>query len=303
MEIKLITAVVILSILLVIIIIKYILYRRQIVNICRQMAFIRDNGTNKIIYNDIIEHEVLKLTNMINFMYEEHKTKENILKEKDRRLKNALAGISHDIRTPLTSLKGYFELLEIETDIKKRQAYNEIIGKKLSELTELLEELFMYTKLQNEEYILELEENNFTQIVLGTLFSFYNDFKKRNIIIDVDIDEEPVILLCNDIAVKRMVSNILKNAMLHGSGNINITYKIKAGSVEFCCSNSISHPEEIDISQVFDRFYKADTARSKGSTGLGLSVARGLADRMGGILAASIEDGEFVIRLVFKMGI
>ena len=102
MEVKLITTVVILSILLIITIVKYILYRRQIVNICRQMAFIRENNTNKIIYNDIIEREVLKLTDLVNLMCEEHKAKENILKEKDRRLKNALAGISHDIRTPLT---------------------------------------------------------------------------------------------------------------------------------------------------------------------------------------------------------
>lgn len=130
MEVKLITTVVILSILLIITIVKYILYRRQIVNICRQMAFIRENNTNKIIYNDIIEREVLKLTDLVNLMCEEHKAKENILKEKDRRLKNALAGISHDIRTPLTSLKGYFELLESETDIKKRQIYNEVINKK-----------------------------------------------------------------------------------------------------------------------------------------------------------------------------
>ena len=303
MEIKLIAVTVLLSILLIIILVKYILYRRQIMDICLQIVFIRENDTNKIIYNDITEREVLKLTNLINLMCSEHKTKENILKEKDRRLKIALAGISHDIRTPLTSLKGFFELLENETDAEKKKKYNRVINKKIIELTELLEELFMYTKLQNEEYVLELEENNLSQIVLGTLFSFHNEFKKRNIIVDVDIDEEPVVLLCNDTAVKRVVSNILKNAMLHGSGNINITYKIKTGRVEFCCRNSISNPEEIDISQVFDRFYKADTARGKGSTGLGLSVARELADRMGGVLTASVEYGQFVIRLVFKTDI
>lgn len=298
MEIKLIAVIILLSILLIIILVKYILYRRQIMDICRQIVFIRENDTNKIIYNDITEREVLKLTNLINLMCSEHKTKENILKEKDRRLKIALAGISHDIRTPLTSLKGFFELLENETDAEKKKKYNRVINKKIIELTELLEELFMYTKLQNEEYVLELDKYNFTKIVLGTLFSFYSIFKEENIRTEVDIDEEPAEVLCNDMAVKRLLSNILKNAVLHGDGKIDIKYKVKNDCVEFSCKNSIKNPGEIDISQVFDRFYKADAARGKGSTGLGLSVAMELSERMGGKISTMIEEGLFVVRFV-----
>ncbi len=179
MDIKLIVAVAVLCILLVVVIIKYILYRRQVINICRQMVFIKENDTNMIIYNDIIEKEILNLTSLINLMCEEHKAKENILKEKDKRLKIAMAGISHDIRTPLTSLRGFFELLETETDTEKKKKYSKIIDGKLIELTELLEELFTYTKLQNEDYVLELGRYDFTKIVLGTLFSFYGTFKDK----------------------------------------------------------------------------------------------------------------------------
>ena len=301
MDIKLIVAVAVLCILLVVVIIKYILYRRQVINICRQMVFIKENDTNMIIYNDIIEKEILNLTSLINLMCEEHKVKENILKEKDKRLKIAMAGISHDIRTPLTSLRGFFELLETETDTEKKKKYSKIIDGKLIELTELLEELFTYTKLQNEDYVLELGRYDFTKIVLGTLFSFYVTFKEKNIETELDIYEEQVIVTCNDVAVKRMLSNILKNAMLHGSGKIEIIYKTENGRVEFLCKNSVENPWEIDISQVFDRFYKADMARSKGSTGLGLSVAKELAGRMGGDISACIKDGMFIIKLVIPL--
>ncbi len=301
MDIKLIVAVAVLCILLVVVIIKYILYRRQVINICRQMVFIKENDTNMIIYNDIIEKEILNLTSLINLMCEEHKVKENILKEKDKRLKIAMAGISHDIRTPLTSLRGFFELLETETDTEKKKKYSKIIDGKLIELTELLEELFTYTKLQNEDYVLELGRYDFTKIILGTLFSFYGTFKEKNIETELDIYEEQVIVTCNDVAVKRMLSNILKNAMLHGSGKIEIIYKTENGRVEFLCKNSVENPWEIDISQVFDRFYKADMARSKGSTGLGLSVAKELAGRMGGDISACIKDGMFIIKLVMPL--
>lgn len=301
MDIKLIAIIVVQGILLITVIVKYILYRRQVINICRQIVFIRENCTNRIIYNDIIEKEILKLTNLINLMCEEHKAKENILKEKDRRLKIAMAGISHDIRTPLTSLRGFFELLESETDAEKKKKYNKIIDNKLIELTELLEELFTYTKLQDEDYVLELGEYDFTKIVLGTLFSFYGTFKEKNIETEVDIDEEPVIVTCNDVAVKRILYNILKNAVLHGSGRINISYKKENGRLEFICKNSVENHWEIDISQVFDRFYKADVARGKGSTGLGLSVAKELSCRMGGGISAWVKDGMFAIRFVMPL--
>ena len=93
-------------------------------------------------------------------------------------------------------------------------------------------------------------------------------------------------------------NNIIKNAIIHGNGNARIKYSIKDNSVEFECGNGIINPREIDISQVFDRFYKSDAARGRGSTGLGLPVAKELSDRMGGKISASIEENMFVIKFV-----
>lgn len=299
MSIQWIIAGILSGLLFVIILVKYILYRRQIVGICRQLLFIRENKTNKLIYSDRTEKELLRLTDIINRICEEHRDNENLLEAKDRRLKMTFENITHDIRTPLTAIRGYFELLSSEQDEEKRQMYHTVIDSKMEDLTELLEELFIYTRLQNEEYVPEAESLDFTRLALNTLLSFYGDFKKRGIKAEVDMDEESAFVVCNDVAVNRLISNLLKNAMLHGSGEICIRYRVRAARVEFFCENSIDNEEEIDIAQVFDRFYKADTARGKGSSGLGLSIAKELAERMGGRIEAQIKAGRFVVMAGF----
>lgn len=92
--------------------------------------------------------------------------------------------------------------------------------------------------------MLEMDKYDFTKIVLGTIFSFYNVFKQENIKTEVDIDEEPVVVVCNDIAVKRLLSNLLKNAVLHGNGMVSVKYKVKSSCVEFICRNSIRNPKK-----------------------------------------------------------
>lgn len=299
MDVQWMVACIFFGLLCLILLVKYILYRRQILHICRQLLFIRENRTNKMIYSDITERELLQLTDMINRICEEHRDSENLLEAKDRRLKMTFENITHDIRTPLTAIRGYFELLSTEEDSEKRKLYHGVIDSKITELTEFLEELFTYTRLQNEEYVPEVERLDFTGLAMRTLFSFYGDFKKRGIRLEPDMDEEQAFVLCNDVAVNRLLSNILKNAMLHGSGEIRVRYRVRAEDVEFCCDNSIDNEGEIDIAQVFDRFYKADTARGKGSTGLGLSIAKELSERMGGRIEAKMEKGRFVVAVGF----
>lgn len=299
MGIQWLVAFVLLGLLFIIILAKYILYRRQIYNLCRQLLFIRENQTNKVICSDITQRELLQLTDMINLICEEHRDSENYLEAKDRRLKMTFENITHDIRTPLTAIKGYFELLPTEQDSEKRKLYYAVIENKITELTDFLEELFIYTRLQNEEYVPEMECLDFSKLAVNTLFSFYGDFKKRGIEAELDIEEKEAFVLCNDVAINRLLSNILKNAMLHGSGKIYIRYRVKTECVEFYCENSIDNEEEIDIAQVFDRFYKADLARGKGSSGLGLSIAKELSERMGGRIEAKVEEGRFVVMVVF----
>lgn len=290
-------------IVLVIVIIKYGIYRWQIREICHQLVFLKKEETNKRVQTDLSKKEILELANQINQMIDEQEHESLLIRKKETQLRETLTNISHDIRTPLTSMKGFFELLVEEKDEAKKLHYERTIRERMEDLSYLLEELFTYTKLQNETYELVLEQQDFTRLVMDSLFSFYEQWKEKNIKPDVSIDEKPVMIMCNDIAVKRILTNVLRNAMIHGNGQIEICYKIKKDGVLFQCYNGCGDIEELEIGRVFERFYKADAARSESSSGLGLSIASELTQRMSGTMEARIEQGRFLVEVWFRMAV
>lgn len=308
---------------LLIITIKHILYRRQVKLICRQIQFVSNDTTNHRIRTDLTDKEIVRLAELINEMCETHNKKEVAILNKDKRLKETLTSVSHDIRTPLTSLKGYFELLMSEEDADKKLQYAGVMKERMENLSDLLDELFTYTKLQNQDYKLDMEKQDMTKLVLDTIFSFYEIFKEKGFEPELSIDEKTYKVLCNDIAVKRVISNVIKNALVHGMGDIKLSYGLVAGSVDvnlkeskdkanagiqpkqivFTCVNSISHPEDVDISQVFERFYKADKSRKEKSTGLGLAIAKEMVERMGGSIVAKLVGSKFIIEVYFGVAV
>lgn len=298
-----------LIIVLIVVITKHILYRRQIKSICRQLAFLNESVTNQRITTDCNDKEILNLAGHITDMYEKQMLREHELQMKDRRMKDTLTSVSHDIRTPLTSLKGYFELLMSEENVSKQMEYASVMSERMDCLSDLLEELFTYTKLQNEEYLLKIEKHDLTRLVLETLFSFYEEFKGREIQAKLDVSEDSVIMLCNDVAMKRVFSNIIKNAVIHGNGSINLYYGKFSDSMEigdsnivrFVCENEVDNPNDINVMQIFDRFYRADRSRSQNSTGLGLTIVKELVEMMGGRIWSELIDDRFKITVEFTV--
>lgn len=285
--------------LLVIFMIKYWLYRRQIHEICRQLEFMQKETTNKRIRTDLSKKAIINLAGKINRMADRQEEESLSIKSKEQQLKETLANISHDIRTPLTSMKGFFELYTQEGEPEKKEYFEQVIREKMDDLTVLLEELFTYTKLQNETYELQLVQQDFTKLVLDSLFSFYGQWKEKGISPVLSVDEDTVMVLCNDTAVRRIITNVLRNAMLHGDGNIEIRYQVKKDNVLLQCCNGFQNMEQPDMERVFERFYKGDSARRESSSGLGLSIAKELALRMDGSMEARTEDGRFLVELVF----
>lgn len=289
----------VLSVLILILICILISYKRQVKDICRQLRFLQECDSNMLITTEMKKGHIGELAELLNTLLKERKKERADYQKKERMIADIYTNLSHDIRTPLTSLDGYFQLLEETQEENDRKRYIQIIQERIESLKEMLEELFTYTKLQNGTYELKLEPQNVGQILKETVFSYYDDWAEQGISPQFEITEEPVWIRGNKQALRRTIQNIIKNGLDHGNKEIRIQLSRNEKQMELVFQNKIEPGEQIDISRVFERFYKADKARSKSSTGLGLSIAKGFVQKMHGEIAAEIKEDWFCIKISF----
>lgn len=212
----------------------------------------------------------------------------------DAELKNAVTGVSHDLRTPLTALSGYLELLEKEQDPEKRARYIAIIKDRTEFMTELTEELFQYSMDASAEERLTLEKLSLNAALEESAAAFYTALSSRGIEPEITLPEEPVYCELDREALLRIFGNILGNAVKYSGGDLKIELFQDAS---LCFSNQAPGLDSVQTQRLFDRFYTVESARR--STGLGLSIAKLLTERMGGTIRAEYSEGRLSIRLNF----
>lgn len=273
--------------------------KRQIQEICRQLSFLNEQDSNLMISREINFCGIGNLTNCLNELLERRKEEHKKYLEKEKIIAQTYTSLSHDIRTPLTSLDGYFQLLMESSDLNEQKRYFAVIQTRIVFLKEMLEELFTFTKLKNEEYQLELSEICINRVLKETLFSYYEDWKEAGMEPSFDLTEELLYIEGNMEGLKRVIQNIIKNVLEHGQRQIKVTLCQDGEELHLCVGNRVSEDADIDVTQAFERFYKADKARSRTTSGLGLSIAKEFVLRMNGRIRAELEGDMFWIRIAF----
>lgn len=270
-------------------------YRKQIRKNCQQLEVMQKHASNLRLTSDLPFAEINELVQRINDICNTYREESIAVERNESNLKEAIANLSHDIRTPLTSLDGYVQLLVMSDSQEDRDHYLKIIQNRITSLKELLEELFTYTKMQDQHYELACVPMDGRQCICETVLSFYDSFSERGLQPEVDFCEERLPILGNDVALQRVVQNLIKNALEHGTERLGLKLEKQDNNLHFVCYNDKKGEEIIDIDKIFDRFYKGDRARTSTSTGLGLSIAKGLIERMKGTISASVDDGLFKV--------
>ena len=211
----------------------------------------------------------------------------------DRELKEAVVNVSHDLRTPLTALSGYVELLKGEALSPAGQRYLSQIEDRAQAMQAMTEELFRYS-LAAEETALTLEPVDLRAAVEEALLSFYGAFQQKGVVLQLSLPQGPVTRQLDKAALSRVLGNILTNALKYSPGELAVALS-PAGGLTF--SNPAPGLDPVSAGRLFHRFYTVESSAQ--STGLGLSIARELTQRLGGTISARWESGRLQVELTF----
>ena len=198
----------------------------------------------------------------------------------DLELKEAVTNISHDLRTPLTAISGYLELLGQEEKSETVERYLACIENRTEALKQLTEEMFRYTVILSSN-VPEIQSVDLKAILEENLLSFYGVMTEKGIEPRIQLPDQPVFRPCNEAALSRVFSNILNNALKYSDGDLSVELWDN-GLIRF--SNHASSLDEVQVGKLFNRFFTVETARN--STGLGLSIAKTLVEQMNGTISA-----------------
>ena len=212
----------------------------------------------------------------------------------DLEMKERITNVSHDLRTPLTAICGYLDLLKEEEKPENAQRYIRVITERVEVLKQLTEELFRYTVVSSAREALPLAEINLGSVLEESISAYYAALTGRRIIPEIFISERKTVRKLNRNALLRVFGNVIGNAIKYSGGDLKIELT-DSGEVVF--SNKAPGLDEVQTSQLFNRFYTVETAGH--STGIGLSIARLLVEQMNGEITAVYREGRLWVRIYF----
>lgn len=275
-----------------------LLYRRQVRGLAQQLKDL-EPGSNQRLTCSVRDRNILFLCRLVNTYIDSQQKLVLQAREAEEELKYTIASVSHDIRTPLTGASGYMQMAEKTEDPDKRKEYCRIVRGRLKDLEQLLDQLFLYTKLTSQEISLQMEPVSLFPLVCEVLTGFYGKFQEQNREPSLDFQEEAIQIQGDSSQLKRVLGNLVSNSLSYGLGTLFIVQK--GNTLTF--SNKVKDPGSIDPDQMFVRFYRGDPSRnaSKSShAGLGLSIARELTQAMGGKIEARLHEDILEIVLTFQ---
>lgn len=293
MNISLLTIIGILFFGFILLISKIYVMKKSIREIEQSFKYILKSDTNNVISITSEDKEIRILTSSLNRELRDLRNQKLQYENGNQKLKRLITDISHDLRTPLTAISGYIELLGEEQLNRKQKEYVKIIDNKTNELTSLTEQLRDLSIGIDLERKVEKENCCINDILEETIASLYNLFKAKKIVPNISICEKKIYRNIDKDMIIRVFENIISNAIKYSDNNCNINLN-EDGKISF--SNKASKLDVTTVKKIFDRYYTVENMKKY--SGLGLSIAKHLVEINGGIITAKYIKNELYIEIV-----
>lgn len=279
-------------------------YKKQVNHMLEelQMMGMEHSDTNMMLTSAVHIGKTEEVIAQVNKVIAVKRQQQEQLLRENRSYRDSITCISHDIRTPLTSAKGYIQMLsDSAVPEAKKEEYARIVERRLNDLADLLDQLFLYARMEAGEFSLDIVSFNASNVFAETVSLFYEDFVKKDCEPHVYIVPKPCRLRADRQAFVRIVENLIKNALVHGTGGYELSIDQEGNQAVLRVANKTESIEQEDMERIFDRFYTTDRSRSRRTTGLGLAIVKELTERMGGAAWACLENGVFSVEIRFDL--
>ena len=277
----------------VLLILKISIMRKSIREIEQSLKYILKSDTNNIISITSEDKEIKLLATSINEEIIKLRNQKLQYENGNQKLKRLLTDISHDLRTPLTAIRGYAELLEEENLNVKQNEYLKIIGNKTEELTSLTEQLRDLSIGIDSERKIKKEICCVNALLEETIASCYNLFKEKNIVPEINICKKQICKNIDKDMIIRVFENLISNAIKYTDDSCKIILN-DDGKISF--SNKASRLDVITVKKIFERYYTLENMKKY--SGLGLAIAKELVEINGGIITARYKKNELCIEIL-----
>ena len=293
-DIALYILIIMLFILCIFMCLKIYFFKRAIKEISDSLNDILNTDTNNLINISSSDEDIKKLATTLNINLKELRKQKLQYENGNQELKRVVTNISHDLRTPLTAINGYIDLMKNDKLSKEQEKYLSIIYNKSNELVELTEQLFDYSKAIDNNVELNKEKCCINEVLEEVLVSYYTVFKENGITPEISICENKIYKMLNKASVVRIFENILSNISKYSNGNFKAELEDN-GIITF--SNKARMLDATTVEKIFDRYFTVENAKK--STGLGLSIAKQLVELNGGKILAKYIDENLIIQIMF----
>ncbi|MFR3146749.1 MAG: sensor histidine kinase [Eubacterium callanderi] len=292
--------IVVLAVAVAVLAVRTVVMRREIRSMSRQLEDLSAGRSEKKISLTLVDARLNELATQINENMELQKQLRIDTRKSEQRLKDSIAGVSHDLRTPLTAIIGYIQMLERSGLNGEQQEKATIILKKANAMRELVESFFELSVIESGQSELAEEAVNFTNIVSEAVVDFIPRFEAAELEPDVDLGNKSLYIAGDTTALGLIVQNLLSNALKYTAGRVKVALEERDGEIILTVVNEVRPDTPPDMERIFERFYTGDDCRNSGSAGLGLYIVKLLAEKMQGAVSASLENKMLSVYVVFQ---